>query len=133
MAAVFPWSKACSPPRKCLAIQKVAERLPSFVSAWLPLEDVKAENGVLIVQPCSHREPVLQVREIQQPSTFGQDPNHNRQECVTGTPYAKWCSCKATLCGCGGLKGLSGRSRPTDGRIRLEIVPASCCMAIYTE
>jgi len=60
-----------------------------FVSAWLALEDVTSENGALIVQPGSHREPVLEVRDIPQPSTFGQDPNHNRQECVTDTTYPK--------------------------------------------
>jgi len=60
-----------------------------FVSAWLALEDVRQENGALIVQPGSHREPVLEVREIPQPSTFGQDPNHNRQECVTPNVYPK--------------------------------------------
>jgi ectoine hydroxylase-related dioxygenase (phytanoyl-CoA dioxygenase family) len=60
-----------------------------FVSAWLALEDVKAENGALIVQPGSQREPVLEVRAISQPSTFGQHPNHNSQECVVDTQYQK--------------------------------------------
>jgi ectoine hydroxylase-related dioxygenase (phytanoyl-CoA dioxygenase family) len=60
-----------------------------FVSAWLALEDVQPENGALIVQPGSHREPLLAVRDIPQLSTFGQDPNHNRQECVTDTAYPK--------------------------------------------
>jgi len=60
-----------------------------FVSAWLALEDVRSENGALIVQPGSHREPVLEVRDIPQPSFFGQDRNHNRQECVTANAYPK--------------------------------------------
>jgi len=58
-----------------------------FVSAWLALDDVTAKNGALIVQPGSHQEPILEVRDIPQPSTFGQDPNHNRQECVTERSY----------------------------------------------
>jgi hypothetical protein len=58
-----------------------------FVSAWLALEDVETENGALIVWPGSHREPILEVRDIPQPSTFGQDANHNRQECVTENQY----------------------------------------------
>jgi ectoine hydroxylase-related dioxygenase (phytanoyl-CoA dioxygenase family) len=60
-----------------------------FISAWLALEDVKAENGALVVQPGSHREPLLEVREIPQPSTFGQDPNHNCQECITDKQFPK--------------------------------------------
>lgn len=60
-----------------------------FVSAWLALENVSADNGALIVLPGSHREPMLEVRDIPQPSTFGQDPNHNRQECIVGTDYPR--------------------------------------------
>ena len=48
-----------------------------------------AENGALIVLSGSHREPVLDVREIPQPSVFGQDPNHNRQECVVEKDYPR--------------------------------------------
>jgi len=58
-----------------------------FASAWLALEDVTVENGALIVMPGSHREGTLAVREIPQPSTFGQDPNHNRLECVVDKDY----------------------------------------------
>jgi phytanoyl-CoA hydroxylase len=60
-----------------------------FVSAWLALEDVTAENGALIVLPGSQKEPVLDIRDIPQPSTFGQDANHNRQECIVETDYPK--------------------------------------------
>lgn len=58
-----------------------------FASAWLALDDVDVANGALVVLRGSHREPVLDVRTIEQPSTFGQDPNHNRQECVVTQSY----------------------------------------------
>lgn len=58
-----------------------------FASAWLALDDVDSENGGLIVLPGSHEEPILDVRPIAQPSTFGQDPNHNRQECIVTRTY----------------------------------------------
>jgi phytanoyl-CoA hydroxylase len=58
-----------------------------FASAWLALDDVEPSNGALIVLPGSHEEPILDVRPIDQPSTFGQDPNHNRQECVVTRQY----------------------------------------------
>jgi len=60
-----------------------------FASAWLALEDVTPENGALIVLAGSQREPMLPVREIPQPSTFGQDPNHNRLECVVEKDYPR--------------------------------------------
>jgi len=60
-----------------------------FASAWLALEDVTVENGALIVLPGSHRGGILAVREIPQPSTFGQDPNHNRRECVVERDYPR--------------------------------------------
>jgi ectoine hydroxylase-related dioxygenase (phytanoyl-CoA dioxygenase family) len=60
-----------------------------FVSAWLALEDVSPENGALIVLPGSQEEPVLDVRDLPQPSTFGQDPNHNRQECIVEKHYPR--------------------------------------------
>ena len=58
-----------------------------FASAWLALEDVTVENGALIVLPGSHREGIYQVREIGERSTYGQDPNHNRLECVVEKNY----------------------------------------------
>jgi phytanoyl-CoA hydroxylase len=58
-----------------------------FASAWLALDDVDGKNGGLIVLPGSHEEPLLDVRPIDQPSTFGQDPNHNRQECIVTKAY----------------------------------------------
>lgn len=58
-----------------------------FASAWLALDDVDSQNGGLIVLPGSQEEPLLDVRPIDQPSTFGQDPNHNRQECIVTKPY----------------------------------------------
>lgn len=58
-----------------------------FASAWLALDDVDARNGGLVVLPGSHEEPLLDVRPIAQPSTFGQDPNHNRQECIVTRHY----------------------------------------------
>ena len=60
-----------------------------FVSAWLALEDVTLENGALAGLPGSQKEPVLDIREIPHPSTFGQDANHNRQECIVETDYPK--------------------------------------------
>jgi ectoine hydroxylase-related dioxygenase (phytanoyl-CoA dioxygenase family) len=60
-----------------------------FVSAWLALEDVDASNGALVALPGSHLEPMLDIRQIDQPSTFGQDPNHNRLECVVEKEYPK--------------------------------------------
>lgn len=60
----------------------------AFGSAWLALDDVDPANGSLIVYPGSHREPLLDVREVEQRSTFGQDPNANRQEVVMPEGYA---------------------------------------------
>jgi phytanoyl-CoA hydroxylase len=60
-----------------------------FVSAWLALEDVAADNGALIVLKGSQRESILNVREIAQTSTFGQDPNHNRLECIVERDYPR--------------------------------------------
>jgi phytanoyl-CoA hydroxylase len=61
----------------------------TFVSAWLALEDATVENGALVALLGSHREPVLEIREIDQPSTLGQDPNHNRQECIVNKVYPR--------------------------------------------
>ncbi|NYZ17511.1 phytanoyl-CoA dioxygenase family protein [Azospirillum sp. RWY-5-1] len=52
----------------------------AFGSAWLALTDVDPENGSLVVYPGSHREALLDVTPVEQPSTFGQDPNANCQE-----------------------------------------------------
>ncbi|HEY1720541.1 MAG TPA: phytanoyl-CoA dioxygenase family protein [Magnetospirillaceae bacterium] len=59
----------------------------SFASAWLALDDVEIINGALVLYPGSHREPILDVRAIPQLSTFGQDPNANKQECVLPETY----------------------------------------------
>ena len=59
----------------------------AFASAWLALDDVKIPNGALVGYPGSHREPILEIRTIPQLSTFGQDPNANRQECVMPDIY----------------------------------------------
>ncbi|MFN8722411.1 MAG: phytanoyl-CoA dioxygenase family protein [Rhodospirillales bacterium] len=59
----------------------------AFGSAWLALDDVDPRNGSLIVYPGSHREPLLDVRPVEQTSTFGQDPNANRQEAVLPESY----------------------------------------------
>ncbi len=59
----------------------------AFASAWLALDDVEVANGALVVYPGSQREPVLEVRPIPQLSTFGQDPNANKQECILPAAY----------------------------------------------
>jgi ectoine hydroxylase-related dioxygenase (phytanoyl-CoA dioxygenase family) len=59
----------------------------SFGSAWLALDDVDPSNGSLIVYPGSHREDLLDVRPVEQVSTFGQDPNANRQEAILPEGY----------------------------------------------
>lgn len=59
----------------------------TFGSAWLALDDVDPGNGSLIVHPGSHREDILEVRPVEQTSTFGQDPNANRQEALLPEGY----------------------------------------------
>lgn len=60
----------------------------TFASVWIALDDVDTNNGCLRVFPGSHLEPILPVRDVPQLSTFGQDPNANRQEVLIPAGYS---------------------------------------------
>ena len=45
----------------------------AYGSAWLALEDIGPENGGLIVLPGSHKEPLLEMNDIEYDDNFGQD------------------------------------------------------------
>lgn len=59
----------------------------TFASAWVALSDVSKENGGLYIYPGTHKEPLLDVVEIEAPQTMLQDANALRLHCIVPARY----------------------------------------------
>jgi phytanoyl-CoA hydroxylase len=59
----------------------------AFASAWVALVDVGPLNGGLIIYPGSHREPLLEVQEVQFQESPLQDTNAIRLRCAIPDGY----------------------------------------------
>jgi ectoine hydroxylase-related dioxygenase (phytanoyl-CoA dioxygenase family) len=58
-----------------------------FASAWIALSDVSKENGGLYIYPGTHKEPLLDVEEVEAPQTMLQDANALRLRCIVPARY----------------------------------------------
>ena len=59
----------------------------AFASAWIALTDVGPRNGGLYIYPGTHREPLLEVEEVEAEETMLQDVNALRLRCVVPEQY----------------------------------------------
>ena len=59
----------------------------AFASAWIALCDVGPINGGLYIYPGTHREPLLEVEEVEAKETMLQDINALRLRCVVPEKY----------------------------------------------
>ncbi len=59
----------------------------AFASAWVALTDVSPLNGGLYIYPGTHREPLLDVEEVEAEESVLQDANALRLRCVVPSAY----------------------------------------------
>lgn len=64
-----------------------AQPADCFVSTWLALTDVSAENGTIYAYPGAHKEGLLPVRKLSGVAGVGQEYNAANEECVVPDKY----------------------------------------------